>query len=130
MSSIDAYADRDLIFCDELGGLIGPPRLTIRFAELRKAAGIRAGRLHDVRHSHASLLLSGDARRGLPAQPVHVVSARLGDSSPMVTLSVYAHVLPTSDEHAAHVTGAALDGGPVSGAFAATAQSSHSSGFA
>ena len=35
--------------------------------------------------------------------PVHIVSARLGRSSPMVTLSVNAHVLPTGDETAADV---------------------------
>ncbi len=48
------YSDRDLIFCDELGGTINPQRLTERFGALRKAAGIRPGRLHDVRHSHAA----------------------------------------------------------------------------
>lgn len=97
----DAYSDRDLIFCDELGGMIGPNRLTERFAKLRKVAGIRAGRLHDVRHSAATHLLT----RGVP---VHIVSARLGHSTPMVTLSVYAHVLPTGDEQAAEVMGAVL----------------------
>jgi integrase len=40
--------------------------------------------------------------------PVHIVAARLGHSSPMVTLSVYAHVLPTSDERAAEIIGGVL----------------------
>jgi integrase len=97
----DAYHDRDLIFCDELGGPISPQRLTEAFARLRKAAGVRAGRLHDVRHSHATHLLTAGV-------PVHVVSARLGHHSPMVTLSVYAHVLPRSDEQAAEVMAAVL----------------------
>ncbi len=92
----DAYDDRDLIFCDELGRPINPQRLTEKFGAARKAADIRPGRLHDVRHSHASHLLT----RGVP---VHNVSARLGHSSPMVTMSVYAHVLPRSDEQAAQV---------------------------
>jgi integrase len=35
--------------------------------------------------------------------PVHVVAARLGHSSPVVTLNTYAHVLPTGDEQAADV---------------------------
>jgi hypothetical protein len=34
----DAYGDRDLIFCDELGGPINPQRLTESFGALRKAA--------------------------------------------------------------------------------------------
>ena len=40
----DAYDDRDLIFCDELGGPINPQRLTKAFGSLRMAAGIRPGR--------------------------------------------------------------------------------------
>ncbi len=34
-------------------------------------------------------------------EPVHVVSQRLGHASPMVTLTVYAHVLPGSQREAA-----------------------------
>ena len=90
----EAYGDRDLIFCNELGGPINPQRLTEWFGALRQAAKIRPGRLHDVRHSHATHLLTAGV-------PVHVVAARLGHSSPVVTLSVYAHVLPTSDGQAA-----------------------------
>ncbi len=91
-----AYEDRDLIFCDELGSPIIPNRLTERFGVLRERAKIRPGRLHDVRHSAATHLLT----RGIP---VHIVAARLGHSSPFVTLNTYAHVLPTSDEQAADV---------------------------
>jgi integrase len=40
----------------------------------------------------------------------HVVSARLGHSTPVVTLNVYAHVLPTSDEQAAEVMAAVVAG--------------------
>jgi integrase len=112
----DAYSDRDLIFCDELGGIINPQRLTEWFGKLRNAAGIRPGRLQDVRHSAATHLLT----RGVP---VHI-SARLGHSSPMVTLSVYAHVLPTGDEQAAEVMAGVL----VSKAFAQTAPNGLQSG--
>jgi integrase len=106
----DAYEDHDLIFADELGRPINPQRLTERFGTLRKTAGIRQGRLHDVRHSHATFLLTGDRAAGIPPTPVHVVSARLGHASPMVTLSVYAHVLPTSDEYAAEAVQHAFAG--------------------
>jgi integrase len=95
------HVDRDLIFANELGGPINPQRLTEKFGELRKRAGVRAGRLHDVRHSCASHMLT----HGIP---VHTVAARLGHSSPMVTLSVYAHVLPKSDEQAAEVMASVL----------------------
>jgi integrase len=99
----DVYTDQDLIFCDELGGVINPQRLTEAFAALRAKALIRPGRLHDVRHTHATHLLTAGV-------PVHTVAARLGHSSPVVTLTTYAHVLPTSDEQAASVIADVLAG--------------------
>ncbi|MBO0824799.1 MAG: site-specific integrase [Actinobacteria bacterium] len=51
-------------------------------------------RLHDLRHTHATLLL-------LAGVPVHVVSERLGHASAVVTMTVYAHVLPGSQREAA-----------------------------
>lgn len=97
----EAYSDRDLIFCDELGGFISPPMITAWWHEHRKASGIRPGRLHDLRHSAATHLLTAGV-------PVHVVAARLGHSSPVVTLTVYGHMLPTSDDAAADVMAAVL----------------------
>lgn len=44
-----AYGDRDLVFCDELGGPIYPNRLTDWFRRHRKAAGIPSGTLHVLR---------------------------------------------------------------------------------
>ena len=57
--------------------------------------GARAIRLHDLRHTHATMLL-------LAREPVHVVSQRLGHASPMVTLTVYAHVMPGNQREAAN----------------------------
>jgi len=51
-------------------------------------------RLHDLRHTHATILLENRV-------PVHVVSKRLGHASAVVTMTVYAHVLPGSDHEAA-----------------------------
>jgi integrase len=51
-------------------------------------------RLHDLRHTHATVLL----RAG---EPVHIVSQRLGHASVVVTLTVYAHVLPGDQKRAA-----------------------------
>jgi integrase len=39
----------------------------------------------------------------LAGVPVHVVSQRLGHASPVVTMSVYAHVLPGSQREAANL---------------------------
>jgi integrase len=51
-------------------------------------------RLHDLRHTHATIML-------LNGVPVHVVSQRLGHASPMVTLTIYAHVMPGNQRDAA-----------------------------
>jgi len=51
-------------------------------------------RLHDVRHTHASIQL----KQGVALK---VVSERLGHSNPAFTLSVYQHVLPGMQADAA-----------------------------
>jgi integrase len=51
-------------------------------------------RLHDLRHTHASILLKAGV-------PVKVVSERLGHSSPAFTMTVYQHVLPGMQADAA-----------------------------
>lgn len=50
--------------------------------------------LHDLRHTHATLLLKAGV-------PVKVVSERLGHSTPAFTMSVYQHVLPGMQAEAA-----------------------------
>jgi integrase len=52
-------------------------------------------RLHDVRHTMATIMLMNGV-------PLHVVSQRLGHASPMVTLTVYAHVMPGNQRDAAN----------------------------
>ncbi len=96
----DAYADRDLVFADELGGAIHPMRLTDLFGKHRKAVGIASGTLHILRHTAATLALTAGV-------PVHIVAARLGDD-PKTVLSTYAHLLPQSDEVAAETLAAEL----------------------
>ncbi len=67
-------------------------------AKCRKALGedvLPAIRVHDLRHTHATLLL-------LAREPVHVVSQRLGHTSPVVTMTIYAHVLPGNQRDAAN----------------------------
>ena len=57
-------------------------------------AGLEGYRLHDVRHCHASLML----KQG--ADP-KTISERLGYASVVITLDLYAHVLPGMQEAAA-----------------------------
>ena len=58
----------------------------------RDAAGLAGLRVHDLRHAHASWLLSGGA-------DLQVVKERLGHAS-IVTTERYLHSLPTADETA------------------------------
>ena len=52
-------------------------------------------RLHDLRHTHASLLVANGA-------PIKVVSERLGHSHPSFTMATYQHLLPGMSAQAAH----------------------------
>ena len=64
------------------------------FSAKARAAGLGRVRLHDLRHTHASLLL-------LDSTPPHVVSKRLGHSSVNITLQMYGHLLPDTDRQVA-----------------------------
>jgi integrase len=90
-----------VIFGDIEGQHRNPEHVSRQFARdiarCRKELGedaLPVIRLHDLRHTHATLLL-------LAGVPVHVVSERLGHASPVVTMTVYAHVLPGSQREAA-----------------------------
>lgn len=96
----EAWRDEDLVFTDTIGrALRGNHILQRQFAPLLKQAGLPAIRLHDLRHSTASLLAH---------QGVHVttVSRLLGHSSTSMTLDFYSHVFPDAQRDAT----AALDG--------------------
>lgn len=93
--------DDALVFGDLEGEHRNPEHTSRQFvsdvARCRKALGADALpviRLHDLRHSHATILLTA-------REPVHVVSQRLGHASPVVTMTIYAHVLPGSQREAA-----------------------------
>jgi integrase len=102
-----AYDDHDLVFCDALGHPIYPSMLTAWFAKARKAAGIRTGTLHVLRHTAATLALTAS-----PPVPLHIVAARLGDD-PTTLLNTYAHLLPRSDAEAAEAVAAVLVDSPL-----------------
>ena len=59
-------------------------------------------RLHDLRHTHATLLLAAGV-------PIKVVSERLGHTTIALTMDIYAHVLPAMDRDAAAAYGRLLD---------------------
>jgi integrase len=92
-----AWTDNDLVFCNSLGGGLAPNNVTRRhFQPAIKRAGVPTIRFHDLRHTAATLMLLGGV-------PVKVVSERLGHSNVGITLSIYAHVLPSMQKDAAAV---------------------------
>jgi integrase len=90
----DAYQDADLVFCREDGACIWPGTVTKRFGALAAEAGLPSIRLHDLRHSAASVALASGV-------DLKTVSSRLGHSSIVITADLYAHVLPATDRAAA-----------------------------
>jgi len=86
--------DNDLVFSMPDGSPMSPHAVTWAFVNLRNKLGFAGLRLHDLRHTHATLLLK---------QGVHpkVVSERLGHSTVGITLDTYSHVLPGLQEAAA-----------------------------
>ena len=71
------------------------PRNALRsFKELQKGLGVTPIRLHDLRHTHATLAL----HRGVP---VEVVSERLGHARVDITLNLYRHLYQAERQAAA-----------------------------
>jgi len=85
--------DSDLVF-STLGKPLRPNTVSRAWGMLAAKAGIKVIRLHDARHTHASLLLK---------QGIHpkVVQERLGHSTIAITLDTYSHVAPGLQEAAA-----------------------------
>lgn len=83
-----------LIFCRRDGTPLRPGTVSKAFSKLTSKAGLEGIRLHDLRHTHASLLLG---------EGVHlkVVSERLGHSGIAITADLYSHVLPGLQKEAA-----------------------------
>jgi integrase len=106
------------VFCDSDGGWLRGPNFTRRsFRPLIKEAKLPQIRFHDLRHTHATILLLAN---------VHpkIVSERLGHASIELTLNTYSHALPTMQKDAAEK----LDGvfGPIGSPMAPTEQTAAS----
>ena len=90
----EGYGDRDLVFARPDGRPIHPDLFTQTFDRTVARLGLRRVRLHDLRHTYATLAL----RAGIDAK---TVSARLGHSTVAFTLDVYTKAVPQLDSDAA-----------------------------
>ena len=88
------YSDNDLVFCKENGDPLHPQTFTQAFDRLVAKMDLPRIRLHDLRHTHATIALGA----GIPPK---VISERLGHENPAFTLKQYAHVVPGMQAEAA-----------------------------
>ena len=78
----------NFVFCHSDGSAIDPDLVSKWFRRTANHAGLHGVRLHDLRHTHASMMLSSGIH-------LKIVSERLGHSSIGITGDLYSHVLPS-----------------------------------
>ncbi|HEY5473623.1 MAG TPA: tyrosine-type recombinase/integrase, partial [Candidatus Limnocylindrales bacterium] len=90
----DAWVETGLVFTAENGTALDPESVSRYFRQAVKQSMLPKIRLHDLRHTHATLALQAG---------VHpkVVSERLGHATVSITLDTYSHAIPAMQEEAA-----------------------------
>lgn len=84
------------VFSDVEGNPIHPHSVSQTFERIVARASVPKIRLHDIRHTHGTLLIKAGV-------PVKVVSERLGHSNPAFTIDTYQHILPGMQAEAARL---------------------------
>jgi len=97
------WVDSGLVLSGPDGCPMRPDSMTQAFRRKVRALGLPVIRLHDLRHTHATLGLSA----GVHAK---VMTERLGHSSTAFTLDTYSHVMPGMQAEAASAIAAVLFG--------------------
>jgi integrase len=97
------YQDHGLVFCGPRGTPLDPSEFTRHFHQVLQQGGLPSIRLHDARHTFATLLLElGESPK--------TVQTMLGHSSIAITLDIYSHVSLELEKKAAAKLHAALVG--------------------
>jgi integrase len=91
-----SWRDTGLIFTREDGEALHPEVVSRFFRQAVKKTLLPTIRLHDLRHTHATLAL----KAGIHPK---VVSERLGHATVSITLDTYSHAIPALQEEAAAV---------------------------
>jgi len=97
-----AWEDENRVFTTTVGTALDPRKVNRVFTAIATEAGVKATP-HTMRHSAATALLDA-------GHPVAVVSEHLGHSSAVVTMTTYAHALPTARKAAAEALGGLVTG--------------------
>lgn len=90
----EAYQDHGLLFCREDGTPYSPDAVSKDFQKQAAAAGLPVIRLHEARHTAATLALEA----GLD---IKIVSDQLGHSTTRITQDLYTHVRQAVHDEAA-----------------------------
>jgi integrase len=77
----------DWMFCNTAGRYLNPQSISQLFDRILARTDIPRVRFHDLRHTHASLLIAD-------GEDVKVVSERLGHAHPAFTIHTYQHLIP------------------------------------
>jgi len=83
----------DLVFADLDGTPFKPTTIEKTFNRTLHDLGIQGVRFHDLRHTHASLMLKQNVNP-------KIIQERLGHSSIMITMDVYGHIMPSMQKEA------------------------------
>lgn len=92
----ELYHNQDLVICTNSGTEQNPQNLIRVMKRIIKKADVRVIRFHDIRHTHASILISEGV-------DIVKISNRLGHANPKITLEYYAHLLPSSHSEVADI---------------------------
>ena len=94
MALRDVWSQLDLVFDNGIGEPLSPWTVSADFRRVVAELGLPRTRFHDLRHAHATQLLSACVH-------VKAVSERLGHSSTSFTMDTYAAVIPSMGRAAA-----------------------------
>jgi integrase len=95
-----AYPSDGLVFTNTEGRPVRQNRFTVTFRAAAKRTGLEGVTFRDLRHHYASLLIHG-------GESVKAVQSRLGHSSASITLDVYSHLWPDSEDRTRNAVDAA-----------------------
>jgi integrase len=90
----EAWVETGLVFTAENGAALDPESISRYWRQAVKKSMLPQIRLHDLRHTHATLALQA----GIHPK---VVSERLGHATISITLDTYSHAIPAMQEEAA-----------------------------
>jgi integrase len=92
----EGWVESGLVFTAENGAALDPESISRYWRQAVKKTMLPTIRLHDLRHTHATLALQAG---------VHpkVVSERLGHATVSITLDTYSHAIPAMQEEAAQL---------------------------